>query len=266
MSFELVFVKLGGSLITDKTRPETPRPAVIERLACETARALAARPDLSLLLGHGSGSYGHWLGSRYGTRRGVHGREGWAGYAQVAATAARLGRLVADTFLARGVPVLALPPSASALCRDGVLTHLETRPLRRALQEGLVPLTRGDVAFDTVRGGTIVSTEEVMAYLAAELCPARILLLGETPGVLGPTGRPLSRITPNDLERVAGSLGGARGMDVTGGMAAKVRQMLQLVRRQPQTTVHIFSGLEPDLLTRVLLEADVSVGTRITAG
>ena len=37
----LVFVKLGGSVITDKTQPEADRPEVIARLASEVARALA---------------------------------------------------------------------------------------------------------------------------------------------------------------------------------------------------------------------------------
>ena len=41
--YELVFVKLGGSVITDKTQPETARPEVIARLAGEIAAALAAR-------------------------------------------------------------------------------------------------------------------------------------------------------------------------------------------------------------------------------
>jgi len=43
---EMVFVKLGGSLITDKRRSETPRPAVIQRLAQEVQAALAQRPEL----------------------------------------------------------------------------------------------------------------------------------------------------------------------------------------------------------------------------
>jgi isopentenyl phosphate kinase len=266
-----IFVKLGGSVITDKTRPETPRLDVIARLAEEVHQALEARPDLSLVLSHGSGSFGHWLGQRYGTRDGVHGREAWVGYAQVAATAARLNRLVADAFLKAGVPVLAVPPSASARCCDGVLVGLDTLPVRRALEEGLTPLVNGDVALDEVRGGTIVSTEEVLGYLAGELRPARILLLGrtagvyESPGAYGSGERVIPRITPDNVETLAASLGGAHGMDVTGGMLGKVREMLNLVQGSPGLVVHILSGLEPGLLTRALLDANLPGGTRITA-
>jgi isopentenyl phosphate kinase len=267
---ERVFVKLGGSLITDKTRPETPRHDVIARLAAELRQAFKARPDLSLLLGHGSGSFGHWQASRYGTRSGVRGRDGWIGFAQVAASAARLNRIVTDMLLDAGLPVLGIRPSASALCRDGVLVRLETAPIRRALEQGLIPLVHGDVALDEVRGGTIVSTEELMVYLTGEFRPGRILLLGETAGVLsgdanssGREGSIIPYITPHNIEIVASSLGGSRGPDVTGGMVSKVHQMLDLVQKSAGLQVHILSGLEPGLLTRVLLDADVAVGTRI---
>jgi isopentenyl phosphate kinase len=267
---DLIFLKLGGSLITDKTRSETPRRDVIARLADEVRQALDARPAISLLLGHGSGSFGHWAASQYGTRDGVHGRQAWVGYSRVAASAARLNRLVSDALLDVGVPVLAVRPSSSARCRDGLLVRLDVHPIRRALEEQLVPLVHGDVALDEVRGGTIVSTEEILTFLAPELRPARILLLGETPGVLMGSEHPellmgsaVPTITPGNIDSVAASLGGARGRDVTGGMVSKVRQMLELVQRQPGLSVHILSGLQPGLLTQAVLEPDLDVGTRI---
>ena len=111
-----------------------------------------------------------------------------------------------------------------------------------------------------------------MAYLVPELRPARILLFGETPGVLksgtdpgGPGGAVVPRITPDTFETVLDSLGGSRGPDVTGGMFTKVHQMLELVRSQSELNVHILSGLEPGLLTRVLVDPGLSVGTRIAA-
>ncbi len=97
-----------------------------------------------------------------------------------------MGRLLYDDLRERraDVPVLAVRPSSSAYCRDGLLVSLDARPIRSALDEKLVPLVHGDVSLDEVRGGTIISTEEIMVYLAAHLTPGRILLLGETDGVL----------------------------------------------------------------------------------
>src|SRR5512139_2229837 len=144
-----IFLKLGGSLITDKTKVEHARKPVIRRLALEIKAAREARPDLHIVLGHGSGSFGHVAAKKHGTRAGIKDGSGWQGYAEVAASAARLNQIVTDVFLAAGVPVVSLPPSASARCVDGRLAYLDTFVLRAALEHGLVPLVQGDVALDT---------------------------------------------------------------------------------------------------------------------
>ena len=260
----VVFLKLGGSLITDKVRAYTARHEVIARLAGEVRQALDASPDLTLLIGHGSGSFGHWAARPYGTRQGVRTPAQWCGYAEVAAAATRLNRIVTDAFLEANVPVLSVQPSASAHCHDGTLRYLDTRPIQAALAQRLVPLVYGDVALDDVRGGTIISTEDIFLFLADELQPARILLLGAVPGVVDPGGTVIPRITPADFPALQVALTGSAGVDVTGGMADKVARMVELVQRHPETCVHILTGTEPGLLTRALLDDALSTGTRIT--
>ncbi|MBX7213706.1 MAG: isopentenyl phosphate kinase family protein [Thermoflexales bacterium] len=249
------FLKLGGSLITDKTRDNTPRPKVLQRVCAEVARGLAQAPG-PLVLGHGSGSFGHTAARRYGTRGGVHDAAGWRGFAEVSVMAARLNRIVADALHEAGVPVIVFAPSASARCRDGVLVDLDTGPLQVALKQGLVPLVMGDVAIDSQRGGTIVSTEEVFAHLVATLHPQRILLAGETEGVYADFGRPNQHIvpviTPANWEALRSGVGGSRGADVTGGMASKVADMLALCRAHPGLEAVIFSGLVPGTVERAL--------------
>jgi isopentenyl phosphate kinase len=263
---EVRFVKLGGSLITDKRRAYAARREVIARLAREVRAALDAEPGLRLLLGHGSGSFGHWAAAPYGTREGVGTPGEWRGYAEVAAAAGRLNRIVTDGFLRAGVPVLSLQPSASARCHDGELTHMDTGPIRTALTQGLVPLIYGDVALDDVRGGTIASTEDLFVYLADELRPRCVLLVGRVDGVLDGDGEVIEHITPADLPTLRQALSGSRGVDVTGGMASKVTRMVGLVGRYPEMTVHVLTGTEPGLLTRALLNDARGVGTRIDAG
>ncbi len=262
-----MFLKLGGSLITDKTRAYTTRPRIIIRLAQEIRQTLDAIPDLKLLVGHGSGSFGHWAAKPHGTRQGVQTPDQWRAYAQVAAAAARLNRIAADAFIEAGVPVLSIQPSASARCRDYALEYLDTSPIHTAMAHGLVPLIYGDVAPDDVHGGTIISTEDIFLFLSNDdkLRPARILLLGEVPGVLDSNGAVIPRITPDDLSTLEETLTGSKGVDVTGGMADKVTRMVKLVQRHPQTCVHILTGTEPGLLTRVLIDPALPVGTRITS-
>lgn len=262
----MILLKLGGSLITDKTRENTPRVEVIGRLAREIAGCW--RAGAPLLIGHGSGSFGHAAARRYGTRDGIRAEEGWRGFAEVSVVAARLNRLVADALHDAGVPVVGVAPSASARCEDGRLVAMDTRLIRAALDHGLVPLVMGDVALDAVRGGTIVSTEEVFAFLAGEFPVTRILLAGETEGVYAQppiagdrTHDVIACVTPRNWETLRGVVGGSRGADVTGGMTSKVRDMLALVTAHPGLTAQIFSGLVEGNVARAL-RGDVT-GTRI---
>lgn len=260
----IVFLKLGGSLITDKRQEAAVRGPVLHRLAVEVASALEARPELRLVVGHGSGSFGHFAGQRYGTRDGVRSVREWAGYAEVAAAAGRLNRLVIDAFLAANVPVWGIQPSASARCHDGTLTSLDVGPVLAALGHGLVPLVYGDVALDEVRGGTIISTEEILIYLARHLRPGRILLAGEVGGVLDKTGAIIPVLRPEDRGMIEADVGGSHGVDVTGGMWSKVDAMLGLIAEQPGLVVRIFSGVEPGELARALVEPDYAGGTLLT--
>ncbi len=265
---ELVFLKLGGSLITEKTQKETPRPGVLRRLAEEIARALAADPGLRLVLGHGSGSFGHFAAERYGIHLGCP--ADWRGYAETAAAAARLDRLVVDACLEAGVPAVALQPSASARTCDGQLIELATWPLGDLLERRLVPVVYGDVALDSVRGCSIISTEQIFAYLARQAVPQRILLAGEVDGVYtadphrDPGARPVARLTPEAWGAAEQHLAGACGVDVTGGMRSKVGQMLALVREVPGLRVSIFTGLERGRVEAALLGRPG--GTTLEAG
>ena len=259
-----LFLKLGGSLITDKRTPRTPRPETLARLMREIAAALAARPGLQILLGHGSGSFGHAEASKYGTRRGVHTAAEWQGFAEVQAAAGALNQLVLQAAREAGLPVVNFPPSASAACREGRLQALAVEPIRRALEHGLVPLVFGDVALDEAWGGTIVSTEDVFGYLAPHLRPDRILLAGIEQGVLAhwPEGDIIPQIGPGAALK---SLGGSHAADVTGGMESKVQEMLALAEAWPTLEVLIFSGEAPGRV-QAALEGQTVPGTRISAG
>lgn len=273
---DLHFVKLGGSLITDKNRPLTPRPLVLDRLAAEIAAAWRAHPTRPLLLSHGSGSYGHVVGQRYRTRQGVGpdvatDPNGWRGFSETAHIAAQLHRLVIAALLRAGLPALSLPPSLLAHCRDGAITHLQTEPIIAALARGLLPVLYGDVAFDETRGGVIISTEEILAALTPHLAPARITLAGIVDGVFDadplrhPDAHRLPHLTSAQLPAWAAALGDSHGIDVTGGMASKIQTMAALLPHHPTLRIHLLSGNIPGHLERHLRHPDLLLGTTLTA-
>ena len=274
---ELVFVKLGGSLITDKNVEARARPEVIRRLALEVRRALDRRPDLRIVLGHGSGSFGHRVAERYrvheglGTPSPANGGSEWRGYALTGAAATRLNRIVTDICLDVELPVVSIQPSASARCCKGEVREMSVYPVQEVLKHGLIPLVYGDVALDESWGTTIASTEAIFVYLARQLRPQRILLLGEVEGVY--TGDPrkdaqaelISTIQASRIDEAERGLGGSHAVDVTGGMRSKVYWMVGLLRDLPGLRVQVLSGLDPGLLETALIDSQCRAGTWITA-
>lgn len=264
-SDRLLFLKLGGSLLTDKTGTETARADVLARVSREIAAVIQKRPHLQLVIGHGSGSFGHVAAAKYGTQRGVRTAEQWMGFCQVSAAALRLNRLVREALLEAGIPILSIQPAASTVCDSGKTIEMAVEPIFLALEAGLVPLLHGDVALDRTKGGTIVSTEQVLGFLVGKLKPGWFLLAGNTAGVLDHDGDVISHIQPLTLPHLGDALGGSEGTDVTGGMATKVRDMVTLVQRSDNLRIRIFSGVEPGLVSQVLLDPQHPQGTLISA-
>jgi len=251
----LYYLKLGGSLITEKSRAHVARQEVLSRLADEIGSVFTNQKEFMLIIGHGSGSFGHIPAKRYGTRAGVASPEGWRGFAEVWYEATSLTRLVVDAFYAAGLPVISFSPSASVTSLNGQVKIWDLNPIRAALESGLLPVVHGDVVFDEQRGGTILSTEDLFAYLAGYLPPDRILLAGLEEGVwedYPKCTRLIPTITPASLPDILPSLGGSDATDVTGGMLSKVQQSLALVQKHPGLHVQVFSGAAPGNLQRAL--------------
>ncbi len=291
----VIFLKLGGSLITDKTAPESVREEALARAAHEIAAVCSE--GCALVLGHGSGSFGHSVAAAFNTRAGVETEEQWLGFVKVADVALRLTAIVRGRLLAAGVPVVSLSPRASLSVHDGEVKGVALEPVLAALGRGLVPLLHGDVAFDARRGGTIVSTEELFAALMEQqqqqqqqqqqgqerdtsragnsdsgdgagtrqvLTPRWLLLAGETAGVLDAEGATLPEISASNWGQLKAAVGGSRGADVTGGMRGKVESALHLVERhRGAVSVLIFDGLAPGAIAAALRAPATAPGTRV---
>ena len=243
----LVFLKLGGSLITEKSQPRTARRDVIQRIAGEIAAVRAERPHLQVVLGHGSGSFGHHSGQEHGTRSGVSSREGWHGFSTVWLDAARLNHIMLDALHQHQLPALSFPPSASGTLEGKDVKTWQMEPLQRALEHHLLPVVYGDVLFDSQLGGTILSTEEIFHFLAQTLQPDQILLAGQEPGVwkrYPHRDEIIPSITPQTYPGIANELQASGATDVTGGMASKVEAMVSLVKESTGLEVWIFSGVK----------------------
>jgi isopentenyl phosphate kinase len=282
---EVTLLKLGGSLLTEKTAVDAIRPAVLARLAAEIAEAAhagswtpaAGTPGAAgapgagagvaapaggrrtaLVLAHGSGSFGHVAARRHGIAGGLREAGQLPGVSLTQERAAALHWQVCAALAAAGLHPFSLAPSSSVVAAGGRPLGVALEPLLLAVAHGLLPVLYGDVVMDREQGVAICSTERLFELLAREL-PAhgvrvrRVLWLGETDGVYDAAGRTLERLGAGDLarhEELRGAIGGAAGTDVTGGMLHRVETALALAARGIPSL--IANGTTPGLLAAAL--------------
>ena len=264
MEQEIIFLKLGGSLITEKEKAFTARVDRIQNIVLEIQAALKEKPKLRVLVGHGSGSFGHYAAKDAGTRDGVFSIAQWKSFQQVWYAARALNNIVIEEFNRVGLPVISLQPSAAITSVRHAIRDWNIQPIIQALNNGLMPVIHGDVIFDRMLGGVILSTEDLFFYLIDQLHPDLILIAGKEQGVFAdyPRNKKLiSTISLQNRDMFIEKIQPSDAVDVTGGMREKVNLMLAVLEKNSNAQIQIFSGEENGNIKRSL--CGERIGTRI---
>lgn len=262
---ELVLIKLGGSLITDKCRSNTTRDDVLRRVAEEIASVLSGPSfaDKKVVVGHGSGSFGHVAAEAHGFNKCVSNEKEMKGAAFTQDAATQLHRHVVAALLEAGLAPFSIAPSSCFIAEEGNPIALTLEPLEAALSLGMIPVIFGDVVMDRKNGACVLSTENVFLGLCGTKGVQRYKIrrsiwLGVTAGVYDANGKTIPVLSRKSLAKFCDNIGPAQGTDVTGGMHHRVDAALELADLGVQSL--ICDGTTPGVLGDALLERNV-VGT-----
>jgi len=266
---ELILVKLGGSVITDKTKPFTEDIKTIKRLVKEIHEVREDK-DFRLIVGNGGGSYPHSTAAKFKTNLGIINEDSYEGIAKVQDAAARLNRIIVRELIDAGENAVSISPSSCSITENGEIKEMFLKPLMKLLEYDMLPVIYGDVIFDLKRGCVILSTEKILAYLGKTLKKnykvSRIIMCTNVDGIftddpnINPKAELIPLITPENIEEFKGYLHGSAGTDVTGGMLHKVKRMLELTEDDINT--EIINAKKSGLLKKALL-GEISLGTSI---
>ncbi|MCX6689520.1 MAG: isopentenyl phosphate kinase [Methanoregula sp.] len=217
---DLTFVKLGGSVITDKSADCTTKR---EQLAA-IAHAIADAHTGKILIIHGAGSCGHPEAKRYHLDVGAIAGQ-TEGIAVTHRAVSGLNEAVVLALRECGVPAIGVHPFHVGVADNGRLVAFECRHIKKMLDLGMVPVIHGDVVMDLSRGACIVSGDQLVRYLAVHLKCDRVGLATDVPGVLD-GGHVVFEITKKTAPAL--QIGNSLHTDVTGGMRGKIDELLEL--------------------------------------
>ncbi|MGE5638325.1 MAG: isopentenyl phosphate kinase [Chloroflexota bacterium] len=228
-----IILKIGGSAITDKTGELAAKTEVINRLAEEIKRA-----DLdNLIVVHGGGSFGHPTAKKYDIKEGYKEASQKLGFAETHHVMTVLNGLVMDSLIWHEIPAVSIAPSGCMTTENGRINSCELAALRRMMDMNFTPVFYGDVVFDDKLGFTVLSGDQIVAYLALKLGACKVIIGADTDGLynadpkVDANAKPYKNLSLQELKNVQKNLSNAEGNDVTGGMAGKVAELIPVVEQ-----------------------------------
>lgn len=264
---KLVLLKLGGSLITDKSKPFTLRTDNIKRIAIEVSEAIKNK-NLNVIIGTGAGSFGHYPVQQYGIEEGLKTDKHRYGFCSVHNSVSKLNGIVVEALLEHTIKAFSLHPSSMMMAKNRDISQFFYEPIIRMVEIGVIPVLHGDVIYDRKHGSSIFSVEKIFAELIMQSNARRkyscsIIYAGVTDGVLDAKKKTVPVITKNNSNTIRSLFFNTEGYDVTGGMQSKVLSCLQMTAYGVESL--IINGITKGNIKKALLGKETK-GTRVING
>lgn len=245
-------LKIGGSVITDKSRELQAKMKTINRLAEEIREANVQ----NLIIVHGGGSFGHPLAQRYNLKEGFKEKGQRIGFSETHHVMTVLNGLFMDALIWSNVPAVSVTPSSCIITKNGRIQCFEEASLKMFLEMGFYPVLYGDAVLDTEIGFTILSGDQLVSVLATRFNAERIIIGVDVDGLydadpkVKKTAKRFKHLTLEELKKVKTKLGKSRVCDVTGSMFGKINELLPVIEHGIPVT--IVNAAKPNYICKVL--------------
>ncbi|KUO81758.1 MAG: isopentenyl phosphate kinase [Vulcanisaeta sp.] len=219
---KLFLIKLGGSAISDKSKPLSYREDWVRDLG----KTLLSHYKLGskFVLVHGGGSFAHPVALAYGLSK-YRDYEQLIGVSLTSSVLNYLSMKITNTLSTVGLPIYPMRTGSIYTIRDGKPQLLiDSTHIMGLINRGVIPMLYGDVV-PSDEGFSIISGDDIMLDLGIKLRPHAAIFLTDVPGILGRDGGVIREFSRTSI---ADEKGTEHTIDVTGGLIRKVRTALEL--------------------------------------
>jgi len=260
----MIIIKLGGSVITNKSKECNFNSNAVSLLLSEVKRFLEKKENrnLKFILVHGAGSFGHINAKKYQIQNGYINNDQIPGISKVHRDVRDLNLMMLKNLLSFGISCISLPPMAIMRNENKLLVNIEFEVFRRVLELNCIPITYGDIVFDESLKFSICSGDSIIHKLAQEFKPVKVIFATDVDGLH--TSNPIldsnaQLISHLDSESFSSACTTQNvNPDVTGGIFLKATIALALAQSGIET--HIINGTKEGRLYSALCGEDV-IGT-----
>ncbi len=234
----MYIIKIGGSVLTDKSKPYSFREGVVKEIA-KTLRGFKG------IIVHGVGSFGHPLALKYRLWEGVDGK--CFEWAHTRLSVLSLHMKFLESLISEGIPAVTFGVANIRGYEGWYKATLEA-----FISMGFVPVLHGDGVIDREKGLRVLSGDDIAAEITNILKEKieGVIFCVDVDGIYSddpkrvPNATLLKEISREEFLKVA-----KRGSDFSGGMVKKAESILRIPREIP---VYIINGLKPDNILKIL--------------
>jgi isopentenyl phosphate kinase len=245
MKQELLIIKLGGSVITNKNSSKPSiRISVIQNLAKQISKL--HQKGFKIIVIHGAGSYAHPLAKKYELHLGIKSEEQFLGFSKTAQSMADLNSAVIKSLIDLKVPAVSLPPHAFTNSKKGKLQTFNTTLIKKFLDNSFLPILFGDPILDFSQKSSILSGDTITVILSQRLSPSKIIFISDVDGIYDKDPKTIKDaqlipfVNTKNLNQVLKGLSISNRHDVTGGIEGKIKSIKSNL---PRRKVIIVNGL-----------------------
>ena len=228
MAKEMVIVKFGGSLITDKSS-DKPK---INHLHLEAIGNILNQNNYDLIIVHGAGSFGHPIAKKYNISVGLDGSlKQKKAIKETREQVQELNNILCNYMNMKGINTASIVPSSTMVTNGPKeIIDFPFELFDNALNENKVPVTFGDVTQDEKQGISILSGDILMMELTKYYRPLYSIFVMDHPGVYdGDPNNPESKIkSVINIETIRNLSSNQKGADVTGGLVGKIECAVEM--------------------------------------
>ena len=258
---EVVILKLGGSLLTDKNKPFSIRKEVVNM---SIKQIITSKKKVIII--HGGGSFGHPVAKTYKISGGLNPSidNQILGLAETHDAMNNLNSHIVNVCIEERFPVITMQPSSIFLKEAGEIRMSSIKAIEIALNLGMVPILYGDIIFDNQNNFSIISGDTIILELCKNLKEykiSKVIFAIEKDGIfiLAETvqgkAKLASELTPNDLNNLHLANLGSK-IDVTGGIRGKIEVIKQICDYNIPT--QIINGIIDGNILKALLNQELS--------
>ena len=255
-------IKLGGSVITDKSNYRELRRSVIRNLA-----KIISKWDKKCIVVHGAGSFGHILAEKYSIVSGYHEEAQLEGLTKIRYDMNELKQNILEIFNEEEINVLDFQTSALVYRnRDIEEESIFLHPVNKALELGLLPLLSGDILFTDDVSFTIYSGDSLIELLCKNFNVGRVVFITDVDGLMitDPITNKIKLLEETSFEEFKkinlADFSSKEKTDVTGRMSGKFSIIKSILQNVDE--IILVNGNNPERVQKIL-ENNRTISTSI---